>query len=123
MEVLKMKSRVKDCVSCREDIKAEVQYEMFDNAVFSISQSILAMAIWVLEYEGKSEEEIKKFINDFNFISSTRTVFGKELNATDAIEEYSKKYDFDFDKLEFHTETKYRFFKRYNREVRKYVNK
>ena len=121
--MFKMKSRVKDCVKCREDIKAEVQYEMFNNAVFSISQSILAMAIWVLEYEGKTEEEIKKFINDFNFISSTQTVSGKKLNATDAIEEYSKKYDFDFDKLDFHIETKYNFFKRYNKEVRKYVNK
>ena len=110
-----MKARIHDCTKCREQIRADYQYDVFANCINSAACSALAMAIWALEMEEKSEEEIKRFIADYFFIAETSEIFGKKIRAEDAMKTYSKKYGIDFDKLSINIETKNHFMARYRR--------
>jgi hypothetical protein len=74
------------------------------------------MSIWALEIEGKSEEEIKQFIKDFIFASTTNKVFNKDVRVEDAMKTYSKKYGIDFDKVDLNYESKAHFMARCRRE-------
>jgi hypothetical protein len=82
----------------------------------SAASSVLCIAIWALEMENKSEEEIKQFAQDFSFAASMDHVFDKEIRVEDALKKYSEKYDIDFDKIDFHHETKEHFMTRYRKE-------
>lgn len=113
--MFKMKTRIHDCVKCREQIRADYQYDVFANCVDSAACSALAMAIWALELEEKSEEEIKRFISDYFFIAETSEILGKKVRAEDAMKTYSEKYGVDFDKLSINIETKNHFMARYRR--------
>ena len=110
-----MKARIYDCTKCREQLRADYQYDVFANCIDSAACSALVMAIWALEMEEKSEEEIKRFISDYFFIAETSDVFGKKIRAEDAMKTYSKKYGIDFDKLSINIETKQHFMARYRR--------
>ena len=105
-----------DCTKCRENLLNEYQYEVFANCVDSAACSILCMSIWALEIEGKSEEEIKQFIKDFIFASTTNKVFNKDVRVEDAMKTYSKKYGIDFDKVDLNFESKAHFMARCRRE-------
>lgn len=109
-----MKAKINDCRKCREEIRLTAFYEGIMESIDSASACILAMCIWVLEHEGKSEEEIKQFYDDFRFIMETSEAFGKKVKAEDAMKIYGEKYGIDFENLQVNYESKARFIKRYN---------
>ena len=116
-----MKARIPDktgsaCMKCKERLLNEYQYEVFSTLIDSAASSVLCIAIWALEMESKSKEEIKQFIDDFSFAASLDHVFNKEIRVEDAMKKYSERYDIDFDKIEFHHETKSHFMTRYRKE-------
>lgn len=116
-----MKARIPDehssaCMKCKERLLNEYQYEVFSTLIDSAASSVLCIAIWALEMENKSAEEIKQFVQDFSFAAEMDHVFDKEMRVEDAMKKYSEKYDIDFDKIDFHHETKEHFMTRYRKE-------
>lgn len=112
---MKVKSNIRDCQKCREQLFQEYQYDVFSNTADSVASSAAAMAIAVLERQNKSPEEIKAFFEDYCFVSSVSEVFGEKITATQKIKEYEEKYDIDFDKIECHIMTKQQFMTHYRK--------
>jgi hypothetical protein len=110
-----MKAKINDCRKCREQMRLESFYEGVAESIDSATACVLSMCIWVLEHEGKTEEEIKQFYEDFKFIMETSEAFGKRIKAEDAMKDYTEKYGFDFDNINVQFETKAQFIKRYNK--------
>ena len=110
-----MKAKINDCRKCREEIRLTAFYEGVSESIDSATACVLAMCIWVLENEGKSEEEIRRFYDDLKFIMETSEVLGKKIKAEDAMRIYKEKYGFDFDNISVTFESKAQFIKRYNK--------
>lgn len=110
-----MKAKINDCRKCREQMRLESFYEGAAESIDSATACVLAMCIWVLEHEGKSEEEIRRFYDDLRFIMETSEVLGKKIKAEDAMKTYTEKYGFDFDNIDVPFESKAQFIKRYNK--------
>lgn len=109
-----------NCNECRkrvlkeaEKIYAENQYDILENAVDTAAEWAAAITIAVLGRQGKPPDEIKAFFEDFCFVSSMSEVFGKRITMNDAIKQYEKDYNIDFDKIEVHLESKKQFVSRY----------
>ena len=109
-----------NCNECRkkvlkeaEKIYAENQYDILENAVDTAAEWAAAITIAVLGRQGKTHEEIKAFFEDFCFVSSMSEVFGKQITMNDAIKQFEKEYNIDFDKIEVHLESKKQFVSRY----------
>ena len=117
-----MKAKINDCRKCREQIRLESFYEGVAESIDSATACVLSMCIWVLEHEGKSEEEIRRFYEDLRFIMETSEAFGKKIKAEDAMKMYAEKYGFDFDNIEVSFESKSEFIKRYRRETKENEN-
>ena len=98
-DFLKMKVRT-DCNKCREKQREDLMYEVFSVSADSIASGITAVAITALEHEGFSEEQIKKFYEDFRFFLETSEIFGKKI----------------INNIKVNIESKTRFHKRYNRK-------
>ena len=113
---MKVKGGNIDCVKCREQTRLESFYEGVAESIDSATACVLSMCIWVLEHEGKSEEEIRRFYDDLRFIMETSEVLGKKIKAEDAMKMYAEKYGFDFDNINVPFESKAQFIKRYNRK-------
>lgn len=107
---------VKDCPKCREQIRLDLMYEVFSNCVDSAACSVLCMSIWAMELEGKSESDIRRFIEDFKFVAETDKVFNREVRSEDVMKKYAEKYDINFDDLCVNIETKSHFMTRYRKE-------
>lgn len=110
-----MKAKINDCRKCREQMRLESFYEGVSESIDSATACVLAMCIWVLEHEGKSEEEIRRFYDDLRFIMETSEAFGKKIKAEDAMKDYKEKYGFDFNNINITLESKAQFIKRYNK--------
>lgn len=117
-----MKAKINDCRKCREEIRLTAFYEGVSESIDSATACVLSMCIWVLEHEGKSEEEIRRFYDDFRFIMETSEAFGKKVKAEDAMRIYKEKYGFDFDNINVAFESKSEFIKRYRRETKENEN-
>ena len=113
---MKARTTIRDCQKCREQQFQEYQYDIFSNLIDSAAVSTAAMAITVLERQGKSSEEIKAFFEDYCFVSSMSEVFGKKITAADAIKKFEEKYDIDFNKIECHIVTKQQFMSQYRKD-------
>lgn len=119
---MKVKGGNIDCVKCREQTRVESFYEGVAESIDSATACVLSMCIWVLEHEGKSEEEIRRFYDDLRFIMETSEAFGKKIKAEDAMKTYTEKYGFDFDNINVSFESKAQFIKRYRREIKEDEN-
>jgi hypothetical protein len=95
-------------------MRLDAFYEGVSESIDSATACVLSMCIWVLEHEGKTEEEIKQFYEDFKFIMETSEAFGKKIKAEDAMRIYKEKYGFDFENINVQFESKARFIKRYH---------
>lgn len=114
-----MKSRIPKpsvCAECRQKLYDEYQYEVFATCADSVACGILCMSIWALEMQGKDENEIHEFIDQFMFASSTNKVFNKDVRVEDAMKQYSEKYGINFDELSVNVETKAHFMTRARKE-------
>ena len=111
------------CMKCREQTRLESFYEGVAESIDSATACVLSMCIWVLEQEGKSEEEIRRFYDDFRFIMETSEVLGKKIKAEDAMRIYKEKYGFDFDNINVAFESKAHFIKRYKRKEETNIRK
>lgn len=110
-----MKVKV-DCNKCRDKQREDLMYEVFSVSADSIASGIAAIAITVLEHEDYSEEQIRKFYEDFKFFLETSEIFGKKITAEEQVPKISERYGFDLDDIHVNIESKTRFHKRYNRK-------
>lgn len=114
-----MKSRITDCKKCREQLWLDLQYDVFSNCIDSAACSAAVMSLAVLDRMGFTDEQMKKFFDEYVLISSISEVFGKAITAEDAMKKYEERLGIDFDKIECHYETKSHFMSRYRRENKK----
>lgn len=105
-----------DCNKCRDKQREDLMYEIFSTAADSIASGITAVAITALEHEDFSEEQIKKFYEDFRLFLETPEIFGKKITAEEEIPKIEERYGIDINNLTVNIESKTRFHKRYNRK-------
>lgn len=111
-----MKSRVKDCRKCRQQIADEIQkeylkqgYDFFTDSAYSIADLITAAALSVFHRRGLSKAYIRSFYDELLWILKTPSVFGKEITMTDTMKMLTREYGIDFERIELNLESEREF--------------
>lgn len=111
-----MKTRVKDCRKCRQQIADEIQkeylkhgYDFFTDSAYSIADLITAAALSVFHRRGLSKAYIRSFYDELLWILKTPSVFGKEITMTDTMNMLTREYGIDFTRIELNLESEREF--------------
>ena len=111
-----MKSRVKDCRKCRQQIADEIQkeylkhgYDFFTDSAYSRADLITAAALSVFHRRGLSKAYIRSFYDELLWILKTPSVFGKEITMTDTMAMLTREYGIDFTRIELNLESEREF--------------
>lgn len=114
--------KTKSCPQCRKAMLEEAQrqyaeheYDIFSNTIDSAAQWAACIFITVLVRDNKTPEEIKKYFEDFCFVTQMNEVFGEKLRAEDFMKKYEKEYGIKFDDIECNVESKKEFLTRYRK--------
>lgn len=121
-----MKSKIKDCISCRKEIYKEAETEYLKHEYAFFKDSARSMAVYAvcglltaMVRKGRSKAYIKQLYDDMCFLYSTPELFGKDITMTDIMKQFETEYGIDWSKLEVNIEEE----KRFITGIRKEANK
>lgn len=114
-----MKCRVKDCISCRQQIHAEEQeaylkkqYAWINDGMPTMAALSATVALSVQVMRGRSKAYIQKFYDDMVMLYTTGAVMGKPINMKDIMQHLENEYNIDFSRIQINfTETEKEFIK------------
>ena len=114
-----MKCRVKDCISCRQQIHAEEQeaylkkqYAWINDGMSTMAALSATVALSVQVMRGRSKAYIQKFYDDMVMLYTTGAVMGKPINMKDIMQHLENEYNIDFSRIQINfTETEKEFIK------------
>lgn len=107
-----------NCTQCRNRIHAEEreaflknQYAILKDAAFTFACYATTAALAVQVRRGRSKEYIQKMFEDMVAIFDTETFFGKQITLTDIMEDLTRDYGIDFNRINVHLESEKEFVK------------
>lgn len=102
-----MKCRVKDCISCRQQIHAEEQeaylkkqYAWINDGMSTMAALSATVALSVQVMRGRSKAYIQKFYDDMVMLYTTGSVMGKPIVMKEVMDQLEKDYNIDFSRLQ-----------------------
>lgn len=102
-----MKCRVKDCISCRQQIHKEEQeaylkkqYAWINDGMSTMAALSATVALSVQIMRGRSKAYIQKFYDDMVMLYTTDNVMGKTIVMKEVMDQLEKDYNIDFSRLQ-----------------------
>lgn len=81
------------------------QYNVYNDIIDDVFKNALTAMIAVFHRRGRSKKYIQDFYKDFLEVLNAPDVFGKPIRSIDIMEQYSKEYGIDFDKVHVRRES------------------
>ena len=81
------------------------QYRVYDDIIDDTFKAAAAAMIAVFHRRGRSKKYIQEFYKDFLDVLNAPDIFGKPIRSIDIMEQYSKEYGIDFDKIKVRRES------------------
>ena len=104
------------CNQCRKAIKKACEleylkhvYNVYSDVAEGMAKCTIAAVLMVQVRRGRSKKYIQELFNELVMIFDTPTLFGKEIRSDDMIENLSKEYDLDFDRVSVHKQNEKEF--------------
>lgn len=103
---MKALNRYKQAEKQHERDLLETQYKTFENTVKSAVCFVISTAILVFEQRGRKPQYIRDFIKDMMFMFDMPVLDKKRIDMTDQMKQQEQKYNFCYDDLIIHIESK-----------------
>lgn len=106
-----MKSRTTNCIECRKQVYKEAEeaylkheYEIFRDVSRSFASYAVCGVLTAMIRRGRTPQYIRQLYDDMCLTFSASDMFGKQITMTDIMENLTRDYGIDWDKLEVHIE-------------------
>ena len=106
------KQQEQNCKACRKQLEQKVydmKYDFFAEASDAVARGIMIAFVAALDRRKYSKQYVKKMFEDMLLILDYPEVFGKQLESEVLANEFSEKYDIDFDTVRLKIEDKKEF--------------
>ena len=108
-----------NCTQCRKNWEKaiaqqihEKKYDYFAEASDAVTRGLMIAFVAVLDRRKYSEQYVRKMFEEMLLILDYPEVFGRQLESEKLAEDFSKKYNIDFDRVRLKIENKKEFMHR-----------